>query len=695
MPPTPTTTPVTPGKDNQQSDAALFADKPPRLLVDVNRVALEPNRTVTSATPGKSVPAATDGDAILAPCGAKYLTEIIDYVMQGVLEPTISSAWQTDAGKNGKFGESEEEENWAKKVAELFMGMGYGSFPLFSYKFPWKGTADSQKKRKDLRGEPFIFQRFQLDSPVRKEFRESQDPNEREVITNDDPCYSIMGACQQLATYTLISRGFTVEDDMMDVGLAASSNALLPIFSKKRGGRWFHFEKKSKKAAPPEGESGPPLPPEDDEHGDNPLDAAYAIKLGLTPGSCYCYDPYGRLAGHTFFLVDSDFMHEKDGSLMKDGNGQPRVSPQRIAEIWNTDANYAKGDRDTPDAAHFTDGFELYQLLQGDRVPVYLPHIQATGSHIWPVLRVKPAARDAADGPRFIQSLEGEKGANFNETMPHPDDPTITVKAHVAGNATGRYESGWVNSAYRGNHYVGLGVPPAATRLADATYCMERARPVGLARMVIVKRPGPKSALQQTDVLFVSHFMRMWGDGNLDNYSTSQFMLSLRNTPYYRDIQVYWFLYTPNGFTADVMFADGARSLGVRDIFEASFAHEGAGRRSLNLAMDLLCMLVITHDADGLAQVAWRFGGTANNVPVPPPLSMNFVERNGKTADYAKGVLGDFKSTRWDGQFIHPAIAKDASVSVPDVLMPGEVPAVLPPPEQKKPAAESSQQVSP
>ncbi|MEO5927560.1 MAG: hypothetical protein ABIO72_02540 [Patescibacteria group bacterium] len=692
MPDLPTPTPVTPGTDNHHSEAVLFADKPPRLVVGVNRVALEPNRTLPDAKPGKSVPAAVGGgDAILAACGANYLTEIIDYVMQGVLEPTISSAWQTDAGKDGKFGESDEEENWAKKVAEIFMGLGYGGFADFSSKFPWKGTAESAKKRKKLLGTPYVYQRFQLDSPVKKELRESTDPDEREAITNDDPCYSIIGACQQLATYTLISRGFTLEDDMLDVGLSAASNAPLPIFSKKRGGRWFHFETKRQKAPTPAGSPEPP--PEDDEHGDKPLDATYATGLGLTPGSCYCYDPFGRLSGHTFHLVESDFIHEKDGSVKKDSNGQPMVSPARIAQIWNTDANYGAGDRDTPDAAHFTDGLEIYQLMSGERIPIYLPHIQATGSHIWPVLRIKPATAGGVD-TRFIQSMEGDKAVNWNEMMPHPDNPALQVKAYAAGATTGRTESGWMSSAYRGNHYVGLGVPPAATRLADATYCMERARPVGLARMVIVKRPGPKTVLQLTDVLYVSQFMRMWGDGSLDNYSTSQFLFSLRNTPYYADIQVYWFLYSPNSFAADVMFAEGARGLHTPDLFEAIFAHEGAGRRSLNLQTDLFCTLVMTHDADGLSQVAWRYGGTSNNVPVPQPLALNFVERGGKVSEYAKGQLGDFKGFRWDGQYIHPAIGNEGWVSVPDVLSPGEVPEKLPLPEPKAASTEASPQVS-
>ncbi|MFO0611523.1 MAG: hypothetical protein U0414_02960 [Polyangiaceae bacterium] len=672
----PTTTPVTPNADNQHSDAVLFADQPPRLIVGVNRVALAPNRMRPGTNPGSRVSAATSGDPILGAAGAGYLTEIIDYVMQGVLEPSIASAWQTDAGKDGKVGESEEEENWAKKFAELFMGMGYGSLPQFSYKFPWPGAAESAKKRKKLIGEPFIFQRFQLDSPVRKELRESQDAEEREAVTNDDPCYSILGACQQLSTYALISRGFTVEEDMLDVGLAASSNAVLPIFSKKRGGRWFHFQKKTPKAPVPEGTDPASVPLDDDEHGDKPLDVAYAMTLGLTPGSCYCYDPYGRLAGHTFYLVDSDFVHEKDGSVKRTANGQPVVSPQRAAEIWDRDVHAGDGDRDVDGAAHYTDNKELYQFMQGERTPVYLPHIQATGSHIWPVLRIKPAGDAGTTGPRFIQSMEGDKGRNSSETMPHPDDPSLTVKAFTDSGATGRHESGWMSAVYRGNHYVGLGVPPAPTRLADATYCMERARPVGLARMVIVKRPGPRTVLQLTDILYVSQFMRMYGNGNLDNYSTSQFLFSLRNTPYYADIQVYWFLYSPNGFAADVMFAEGVRSLGVREIFEAVLAHEGAGRRTLNLAADLLCMQVVTHDADGLSQIVWRFGG-ANVVPVPQPLALNFVERNGKVGEYAKGQLGDLKDCRWDGQYIHPAIAKEGTVKVPDVLLPGEVPLVL------------------
>ncbi len=665
--------------ENHVSDADPFADKPPRLVMAINRVQIEPNRTLPDASPGASVP---DAAKITQADGATYLTDVLQWVKDG-LDKSLDDAWATDAGKKGEFDDTDEEQAWAKRVAELFTGAAYGG-PDIAADFIAFGAGDPAKpaRIRPLQPTAYIYQRFQKSYVARDEYCTKVKFSDMATTENTDPAYSLFIACQHLSTLTLLARGFTVEADMLGVGLAAGRNKQHPIFSDGRGGAWHDWK---------------------GEHAEKPLLTEFAIgTLKLGPGSVYCYDPYGALKSRVFHLVDSDFEHDEDGKVKyeKDkvtGESVPVVSAKRRTELWQKDAEMAKtfaGDRDSPDAPQYAGPsyIEDYQR-DGDgnpipRTAVKLDKIQADGSHIWGVLRVEKAKNR-------LQAFDtsGSKWINQKEDVPFVDDPKVTVPALAATTSVGMFEGDWAKEVYRGNHYVGLGIPPAAPDLAGLTEHMTKARPVGLARLVVTRRIDTFNRPDTSDILFVSQYMRMWGDGDTDNWSPARFMMSLRNTPYYKDLRCFWFLYAPRGKLAELMWKEGARSRSVADLFKEVLAfhadynasHKGDAKfqkkpeTQLYLGSHLMCASVISHDANGLAHTAWRNRIAGSNGSVPRTLKRYFLDPtpDNMTSDGKLAKLG----CAWDGEYVHAAI-EDAGgkVSVPEPIgtpeEPGPSPAV-------------------
>jgi hypothetical protein len=126
---------------------------------------------------------------------------------------------------------------------------------------------------------------------------------------------------------------------------------------------------------------------------------------------------------------------------------------------------------------------------------------------------------------------------------------------------------------------------------------LEKARPVGLLRLVLtVRKPPqapkppspfakakPKTALEtlgpdlfpggftwggdihKDEVLYISRLMRMYGDKDTENFYLSRLLRSLRATPYFTHIQAWWLVFIPTGLFARSMWARGGREMRPRD----------------------------------------------------------------------------------------------------------------------------------
>jgi hypothetical protein len=122
-------------------------------------------------------------------------------------------------------------------------------------------------------------------------------------------------------------------------------------------------------------------------------------------------------------------------------------------------------------------------------------------------------------------------------------------------------------SIYDMNHgFAGLGVlPPHSIDQAQVDF-LRKARPVGLGRLAITRRNDKASMnLTDADVLYVSRMMRLYGDDPSKNYTVARLLWSLRNTPGFTSVQVWWFIYTPLRMLAKAMWAHGARSMRLAD----------------------------------------------------------------------------------------------------------------------------------
>lgn len=146
---------------------------------------------------------------------------------------------------------------------------------------------------------------------------------------------------------------------------------------------------------------------------------------------------------------------------------------------------------------------------------------------------------------------------------------------------------------------VGIGVTPKPdpTKLDNHLKALETARPVGLVRLVLTMRkppekpktppPGakPKSKnpgdalgpdlfpgrftwlgdVHKDEVLYISRLLRMYGDKSDENFYISRLLRSLRATPFFTNVQAWWFVFIPTGVFAKSMWARGAREMRPRD----------------------------------------------------------------------------------------------------------------------------------
>lgn len=580
MPPDVTT--VAPGADNLIGEKPQFVDQPPRLITAINRLHVLPDREASDERLGTKLPEPPAGaDSLLGPHAANYVLEIVNHILGGFTQAELDNAWSTDAGKERHFGEPADilEERWAAKVAEMFTMSAYGG-PDFTANLPLNEFPEPGTKGDVYTALRYIYQRLQLYSWP-EEFWSTNPVTKAgaKALDNTDPAYSLVTACQQLSTYFLTSRGFTIEEHMKGSGVTAGNNSSCELFTEKFGGSWLTGQN------------------EDNIH-------LAITKFGLTPGSSYCYSS---------------------------GDG-----------------------------------------------------VQSTGSHIWSVLRIEPTAK-LAGGRRRAQNFEGE-GADQYPTYPAGATKNPVPRAASYGtHGAGRWESTW--KEFVGvTGLCGLGVAPRPNLLEAAIGMIDRARPVGLARLVIARRrsPPPGEVIEPTgpaDVIFISRFARMWDDDEEVNYAPSRFLLSLRNTPYYADLKAFWFLYAPRAELASVMWKSGARDKSVEDLFRLALKkmeENGVGATALDLEAQLALTHVISHDSQGCSRFAWRFHSLSSPELTEPTGLAAALYRCNHVRD-AVGMMPGFGTTRWDGQYLHPALGGADAVKLESFFAQSEVTYTLTP----------------
>lgn len=615
-----------PNKVAEISDPSPNTDRPPRLATCINERKVDPDRT----------PAGDNTWAIAADesVDVEHLEEILSWIATMLEDDAgLDTVWDTPAGQHPNAeelsanAEGENEETWAKLMDQLFLGSAYGG-PDIVASFPGKGRIGGA-------GHTYIMERFmQWDG---------------DQLSLEDPAYSLAVACQQLTTYGALGRGVRLATDLKAIGIPASQAACcLPIFK----GSW-HSPKKVKLLG-----VELPIAPLTSAEAHDANKAADKVK-GFGPGTIYTYNP---ALFNEFLLTEvrtSDLRRDKNDNIDPDpATGLPQVdAAAAIRRVVAAQQETKDANKRQEDAAAFLNkglqaagvpGFvapnttEIFSGVKAQLDPtlsdlseeaknalgistaVIPVKVQLDGSHVSMVLRRYKLSDNKTEAVQLLDaSAHTDAGAGSASKTSLTND--YLMFANVAAGRGIFAGEGYSKIKGNSGYFVGLGTLPAI-REPDAVFeSLRRARPVGLARLILAARKSG-SALLDDDIYFVSRMIPMWGTATpYQNYSISRLLWSLRNTPYRRDIQAYWMVYAPRGVLAEAMWNSGSRETTLEefeiDAIERANEYKPANkpdRLSLHTGTDLASIALLSHDEAGRAIEIWRahcLTGTGEGTP--------------------------------------------------------------------------------
>jgi len=558
---------ASPGGAAPLSDVEAYAGEPPRLVVCLDSSPVD----YPEGTTGEDTAFA---ESVLDVNDPKSVQKILEYVDPRI-HKGLDGAWAGSPGKLRGWGKDSAEEDWAKAYTEVFFGARYGG-PGQAYfsSDRWDSYIFSRIQKtsidyfdpaiykltpapKNKPGEPIKTPREPRPPATWLEMKlyanklpSGQTIADAMTVQNADPAISLSAACQHSATYGAVSRGFTLEVHFDGSNLAAGQNGGKALFQEEKGAPKFPGAKWYKTNA---------------LHLD--LKNAVALAPPMGPGSIYCYNPFGD---EKFFPV-----WVPPHYTTTDSKGRTVVADPFVEQVANgrfekkpnynvrkeervVDGN-SSGELPAPELNH--SGSEP----PGSYVQALLPaRGQRSGSHISFTLRVsddqtKMQLFDTSNsGPPktatlIVDSMPGEAGIY--------DGPAQTRVRDGAGfGVEGKY--------------CGLGVlGPAPADLAAQAAFLRKARPIGLLRFVVTERV-PVNKLTDDSVLFTSRLIRMYGDGEDDNFWISKCAWSLRNTPGFTSLQPWWIVFMPRKELAELMWRSGARTMSVHALAAKAFDHK-------------------------------------------------------------------------------------------------------------------------
>jgi hypothetical protein len=663
------TAPVTGAATGQSNTSSPPAppDQPPRLVVCLNAPVTSsdfPDRTTLGATDAGASPqgnAVKDDAAQLLT--APVLKPVFDWIHDRLTKTkALWDAWQTAPGlkDDARFASSlpdngKKEEDVARAFPELFLGCPYGG-PNVMYAIA--GLADAAKST------AYIYQRFQKkawdwnDMATRKKMAQwspKRDKNpdwkpEADAIkTNTDPAYPIVVACEHLATYVLLALGFVIETDMLGVGLSAADDSGRELF-KRAGGKWY---KKSEIDVT------------------KLVDTTQYPQLDVPPraGTVYAFDPMQSIKSVTVYLTDEEaFQAGSDGKPDKsapDLKRQAAIAKARLDKFFSankgtTVADY-DGDKTQYNISVNEQGQTIATPITGLNACTVQVSAQIQGSHAQAAIRV-------------AQQTNGKTAVQLFNTSGSPSTQNDEHSFFRPIGYGGIFDDDFVTTIRNKERLVGVGVPPPAPD-PDSDW-LRKARPVGLARFLLLRRSQAAGADSRTldDVVYVSRLLRMWGDDSYANYGYAKYAWSLRNIPYYAQLEPHWILFVPRDALAGAMWAMGARSKSMDD-FNAIVQKAAAERLkkqnktgtpdgNLVVQRDYLPMVGITCNAKGLAECTFRYHsgsdagtGSQGSGGTLPQLVKVLVMGGTSSRTNAKNI-------GWNQEYFHP---KWANTSAPPV----------------------------
>lgn len=669
------------------------------------KVRTKGDKAKTAVTEGSPM-STPQSDKVADPLQAKVVEDILTWI-EYRLDLGISAAWMSQIAQVLEWSPTGgPEEGWAQAITEMFLGATY-SGPGPTYMFggtlqrnaktgalvsdgvsapgpdKWETMVYRRVERRQWRYKADRFGLQSWENPVR--FAEDGDEE------NTDPAIPIGVACQHLSTYAVITRGIPLDAlgsaTFPAVGFMASDKnwgtAIFggPGYDKVPSGKSASlpgFQLPNPKLNPPPkpkpGESEPPPlepPPKEPPKVTDFINVKTGLDAGMGPGCIAIYDTdrgterappelymtayelkkYGPDATKLYGAYFKTRLSKEEASSFSSAwsnKDRPVTEAQSVVDAQQKIVTHLEAKEKRTQAEEQKQGAAKDALkkatdeLSTDKLPRVSvaypgPGHQYDGAHIYAVLRKHPTKP-------MVQLLDVNSSNNLQTLELTGSESLLVEQREGIVDAAGRTQLYDMNNAFGG-----LGVlPPHSFDQAQVDF-LRKARPVGLGRVAITRRGGKASDVNEGDVLYVSRLIRLYGDTPDKNYWMSKLLWSLRNTPGFTDVQVWWIVYAPRGLLAKAMWAHGARAMKLSNFVATHGKIDGAS---------LLLVIVMTNlgvpPRAGHATFYCRYKSRPDgNVTVvefvpkgPPPVLMRYIKPDGQ-------------GLAWDASYTHPKIKID------------------------------------
>ncbi len=564
--------------------------------------------------------------------------------IEGRLATGLGMAWFGQIGQVLQWAPSYgPEEQWAELVSEMFLGVTYmGPGPAHGFDFPQGVTLPKKQGEKEaksvntnfatggtvvIRGkssqapwESFVYSRIE---PKRRVFagdkydlqswQEPVSPTADAEGENTDPVIPLGTACQHLTTYALLTRGIPLAAFGDGVFIATGLNA-----SDSCWGMAAFNEKAAFKLPQGLGYQGPfgrrILP-----HDKTLLEVKVAVSQGLRPGSIVVYDPDRGDKKHPTLHMNEYDLKRRGLTAKSDATAVYGKWYATRSSVSDTDVSFDDWTSSTRASLYQADLAALEATLKaqkakspqnpkqiegtekqisdlkaragedGERTAYAWPGVrQYDGSHIFAILRVHPSKP-------YAQFLDVNQGSNLSDLG--DDNNSVIFAQNGAGIIDGAAKKSWIYN--ENNGFAGIGVPPDHTITAEQIAFLKKARPAGLARLIVTKRlpeEGQKARMMTpADVYYVSKLFRMYEDDPTKNHYISHLLWAIRNSTGFTVLQPWWCLFYPKSLLAKCMWAHGARSMKIQDFVKkhrTADPHKGTLRDD-----DIAFAIVLTNEA--------------------------------------------------------------------------------------------------
>ncbi|WP_441290434.1 hypothetical protein ACSRUE_07605 [Sorangium sp. KYC3313] len=751
------------------SEAYPYGDEPPRLTVAINDMAAgAPDGSVFGDDGVRPVCHEVPEDAIYRP---ETIGDVLAWIDQRIHAFPMDQVWLTQAGPLMNWCADPKEEQWAQAVTEILFGATYGGpggcynmgtkknaspFPVSenweSYIFSRIQRRYRSKLARPTKNQKYIYgchnvASWQNPEPIPDDLIDPDKPTPPDDASsgpfddpappegkppvvgpmkdgklladpvgprwreqeNTDPAVPIVVACQHLATYGALTRGFRIEH-LDSVGYAAQfGTGGFAIFSGKpaapgdepppQGGRWYTLQPVAAdkvNTAPDAGASSAPVTYEDLLK----IERARQLSPPLAPGTIFVFDPDAGAQKVTLYLSRYEDECIREKVLLKHFAARKTPGAQEVESPYSQKGRIAPDYQQELDLAKPKEDPGLLkeiQFLEKNRQPALAEQKRAQmqeklnkglaewehqkalaldtktsavvidlkkqldGSHIHYVLRVhkdKPLVQlmDTGNGANFWAKIKGE-----NRESPGRGALVEFMQVGIVdGSAQNKVGPGQMLG------FCGMGVtPPPPEDLGEMAAFIKKARPIGLFRIVLTLRPS-KAVMTPNDVLYVSRLARMYGSSPEQNYTIAQMLWGLRNTPGFTNLQPWVIFFIPCGVLARSMWAHGGREMTLSMFMSevASKKEEFGKAKSLILYKHYFPAVAITNSGQQHPEYAgktrfqcrWKYmsGGSGKAEPGgawPPPLETKL------------------KETAWNKVFVHPSFGEGVEEQI-DALTP-------------------------